>query len=472
MSDTGLQSEGGTSDSASAKGVNGKEAGKPADAATLSDAPKVGDAPTGNIERTVLKVPPPGTTTDGVPGILRTIAKSTMEFVDWVLTRFASPTVLSAMIALLAYTYTHRDAVRVLAFEGAKDGTALAVQLGQMLDAVDRGARTGVDEGLEAFACTTTKPPEVALPGVGISLTSLLSWGETQIQGQLIDKGSLHQVRLTVTGRVSGLVETDFKPTVDDALVDGAERLYAIIVPVNGAYYYFSRYPDRALEILQRLLDTGHPTTSVYRAWGLALRNLGDTDGALEVLGKADALATTPTEHAHLHVEMGYVARAAKRWDAAVEYFDKATAEDPKWPVPVARKADALRESGKLSDALGAYEHAGTMKASFADAWVGIGRVHSAAGRDDLALVAYETARRFAFDRHQRASLLRDIGDVLFELGCIDEAANRYTAAIAVVPTYDGERAKLQGRACPGASVAGRGEAPGCAAYEPVPAVS
>ena len=403
------------------------------------------------------------------------LAKVAADGVSWVLTHFTSPTVMSAVIGLAAYAWFNRDAVRVLPFEGNPNGAALALQLTQMLDAVDKGARAGIDEELDGFKTTATKPPDVTIPGTGVSLTALVDWGQTHVQGQLVDeaKNTLHRVRLEVTGRnVSEQVETEAKTTVDEAMMEGAERLYAVLRPVNAAYYYFSRYPDRGLEVLQRSLDGDHPSLSVYRVWGLALRNLGDFDGALDAFHRADAQATTPAEHAHLLVEMGYTAKAAKRWPAAVDYFDEASGKDPTWPVPIVRRADALRESGDLQGALGAYERGGTIKPSFADAWVGVGRVHAAEGRGDLAIVAYETARRFAFDKRQRASLLRDIGDVLFGLGCYDEAARRYTEAMSLASTYDIGPATPKGRACPSGSPPGRGEAPGCVAYEPVPTAS
>jgi hypothetical protein len=436
--------------------------------ANLAGKPDEGSDKAG---KKLFEIRPGEAKSDGVLAIGHRFATAAFGLLDWLLTHFTSPTVMSAVIGLVVYAYMTRDAVRVLAFEGRPDGTALAVQLDQMIDAVDRGARSGIDEGLDGFKCTTTKPPDVSIPGTGISLTSLVSWGETQVQGQVIDQGAFHRVRLQVTGAVSGLIETGPKSTVDDAMVEAAERLYALIVPVNGAYYYFSRYPDRALELLQGALDEPKPSTAVYRVWGLALRNLGDVDGALDAFRKAVDQTTDAKEHAHLHVEMGYAAGAARRWDAAVEYFDRAAQDDPTWPVPVIRKADALQQGGNLAAALGAYENGGLLKASFADAWVGVGRVHAAQHHDDLAIVAYETARRFAFDPETRASLLRDVGDVLFDLGCADEAAKRYTEAMSVSPTYDDDRAKLPGGACPGGSVAGRGEAAGCVVYEPAPAV-
>jgi len=422
---------------------------------------------TGATDHQLFGIRAAGAGSDGVLAIGRRLAMGVIGLLDWLLTHLTSPTVMSALIGLGVYAYVNSDAVRVLPFEGNGDGTALAVQLSQMLDAVDHGARAGIDEGLDGFKCTSTKPPDVAIPGTGISLTSLVTWGQTQVQGELIDQGTLHRLRLQVTGPVSGLIETDPKSSVDEVMVEGAERLYALLVPLNGAYYYFSRYPDRALQILQGVLDEGRPGTAVYRVWGLALRNLGDVDGALDAFRKADAEATDASHHAHIHVEMGYAARSAKRWDAAVDYFDQAAREDPTWPVPVVRKADVLWESGNLTTALGAYEEGAAIKPSFADAWVGIGHVYAAEGRDDLAILAYQTARRFAFDPIQRASLLRDVGDVLFDVGCVDEAVKRYAEAMSVLPTYERERAKQLGGACPGGLRSGRSEAPGCVAFEP-----
>ena len=421
-------------------------------------------------EHPLLVIRPP----DAAPGAIWTLGRRLGEgvvgFLNWLLTHFSSPIAMSAVIGLLVYAYLNQGAVRILPFEGEPNGTALAVRLGQMLDAVDHGARTGLDEGLDGFTLTTTKPPEVTIPGTGISLTPLVGWAEIHVQAQSVAANGGHRLRLQVKGRgISEQIETDEKATPDEAMTEGAERLYALIVPVNGAYYYFSRYPDRALELLPRLLDDAHPSLAVYRVWGLALRNLGDFDGALDALGKAYERAGSPGQRAHLLVEMGYVAQAARRWDLAIALFEKASKQDPAWPVPIVRRADTLREMGDFAGALGGYEHGGAIKPSFAEAWVGIGRVHAAQGRGELAIVAYETARRFAFDRRQRASLLRDIGDLLFALGCYDGAAQRYAEAMGVAATYDGDRTKRPGRSCPSGSPGGRAEAPGCIGYGPVP---
>jgi tetratricopeptide (TPR) repeat protein len=456
-----------SSEDGAGNGKNGQIGRNGAEGTDKGSAAPAGGKDGIGADRHLFEIRAPRARSDGVLAIGRRLATGVIGLLDWLLTHFTSPTVMSAVIGLGLYAYMNSDAVRVLPFEGNPDGTALAVQLSQMLDAVDRGARAGIDEGLDGFKCTSTKPPEVAIPGTGISLTSLVSWGQTQVQGELIDQGKLHRLRLQVTGPISGLIETDPKSSVDEAMVEGAERLYALLVPLNGAYYYFSRYPDRALQILQGVLDEGDPGSAVYRVWGLALRNLGDVDGALDAFRKADAEAKDAKHHAHIHVEMGYAARSAKRWDAAVDYFDQAAKEDPTWPVPVVRKADALWESGNLTTALGAYEEGAAIKPSFADAWVGIGHVYAAEGRTDLAIVAYQTARRFAFDPTQRASLLRDVGDVLFDVGCVDEAVKRYAEAMGVLPTYERERAKRLGGACPGGLPSGRSEAPSCVAFEP-----
>jgi tetratricopeptide (TPR) repeat protein len=266
----------------------------------------------------------------------------------------------------------------------------------------------------------------------------------------------------------SEAIETDARPTRDEALTESAERLYARLHPVGGAYYYFSRDPARGLESLQRALDAerDRPSMAVYRAWGLALRNLGDFEGAREMFDAAMSLAGTGAERAHLFVEMGYAAGAAGDWEGAVRDFERASGEDAAWPVPLVRQADAFRGRGDDDAALAAYERAIRLRGPSGDAWAGIGRVHAVEGRPELALDAYRAGQRIALDPRSRAALLRDVGDVLFALGCADQAARRYADAIALDGRYDAGRAAAWGRACPRGSVPPHGEAPGCAAFE------
>jgi hypothetical protein len=244
--------------------------------------------------------------------------------VNWILTHLTSPAVTPALIALGVYVIFNWGAVRVLPFDG-DGGPALGLQLSRALDAIDAGARSGLDEDSTGVHAATSDAPNVTIPGANVSLTALLGLlGETQVQGVLVQeqtdatgdrkaaKGEVppkptYRVRLQVHGpNVSARFETDPKPSRDEAITAAAEQLYAELEPVTAAYYFFFRDPDRSLALVRRALaDPTEPRRyDAHHVSGLILRNQLDNDGALEELSAALASTTKPAQQASIYLDM------------------------------------------------------------------------------------------------------------------------------------------------------------------------
>jgi tetratricopeptide (TPR) repeat protein len=417
------------------------------------------------------------------------IGERLLAGVNWILTHLTSPAVTPVLIALGVYVIFNWGAVRVLPFDG-DGGAALGLQLSRALDAIDAGARSGLDEDSTGVHAATSDAPNVTIPGANVSLTALLGLlGETQVQGVLVQeqtdatvdrkaaKGEVppkptYRVRLQVHGpNVSARFETDPKPSRDEAITAAAEQLYAELEPVTAAYYFFFRDPDRSLALVRRALaDPTEPRRyDAHHVSGLILRNQLDNDGALEELSAALASTTKPAQQASIYLDMAYVAAADERWDDAMRYFDGAanakqksertwrswlpwnwsSKERTQWLV-LSRKGDILRASGRLEEALLSYQDSLTLDATATDTWVGIGRVYVAQGNTGNAVAAFDHARRFAASKAIRGSFVRAVGDALVAGGCPAEGVKRYKDALEIDATYSVELAQpSSGQTCP-----------------------
>jgi tetratricopeptide (TPR) repeat protein len=434
----------------------------------------------------------------GNPDPKTSVGARLLAVVNWVLTHLTSPSVTPAIIALAAYVWCTWGAVRVLPFDG-DEGPALALQLSRALDGVDAGAHAGLDDDVPGVNATTSQPPNLTIPGTNVSITSLLGFlGETQVQGVVVRDDSpapqatrephktrtpraaavdekksetsekrTYRVRLQIHRLFqSARVETDPKATRDEAVTAAAEQLYAEIEPVTAAYYYFYRDSDRSLALIQRALaNPDEPRRyDAHHAWGLVLRDLPDVDGALGEFRRALASTSEPMHRASIYLDMGYVAAEAKRWDEAVTYFDHASQAHAEaapsgwkvwlqprpWIVPSIRKADVLRESGRLDLAFAEYAKDLRDAGPSMEVWSGLGRVYVAKGKLAKAITVFDRARRLAPSKAAVASLVRVAGDALVVAGCPTEGVQRYADAVAIDASYDLELTqKSWGRMCP-----------------------
>src|SRR5262249_41206307 len=138
------------------------------------------------------------------------------------------------------------------------------------------------------------------------------------------------------------IIATQPQARLDDALLEAALAIYGAMRPSIAALYHFSREPDRAKEVLQRLLSgPGRPVAeeeaSANEVLGQLLRNEGDFDGARINLFRAirlwqkqrqDALA------ARAYYDLGLAETWQGRWRLAMWHYWDATKLDPQWPAP------------------------------------------------------------------------------------------------------------------------------------------
>jgi tetratricopeptide (TPR) repeat protein len=291
-----------------------------------------------------------------------------------------------------SYVLANRGALRVVSFQvsptlkdaGFNEGM-LALQLGQMLNDVQAGARDGLEEDAD-FYVASDSPPQITIPGAGLSVPSLVSFlqigplAERQVRGTLVESDGEFRVLLELRGfrlRTRTIVSQPY-PEEEQAMLEAAERLLGLLHPNVRAAYLFRRYPDRAAQAIRDALaestrrataegttrsrlwarltgrmwetDRAAEEATSYRIWGVLLRDAGDYAGAREKLEKARAIwrqdiVTTPPHRptATAYVELGHTAQLQHQWAEARAAYREAISFDPTWAAPHRYLADVLR---------------------------------------------------------------------------------------------------------------------------------
>jgi hypothetical protein len=124
---------------------------------------------------------------------------------------------------------------------------------------------------------------------------------------------------------------------------------------------------------------------------------------------------------------------AARDFERAVRFYDRAIALDPACAEPYYKRANALRNVGRLEEAVAGYEEAIVRRSDYAHAYCNRGVALQGLGRMDSALISYD--RAIALDatdvmaHYNRALLLQDCSRW-------DEALASYGRAIDLNPQF------------------------------------
>ena len=126
-------------------------------------------------------------------------------------------------------------------------------------------------------------------------------------------------------------------------------------------------------------------------------------------------------------------AAAARDFQRALELYDQAIAADPSRAEPYYKRANALKELGRLDEALVSYDAAIHRKPDYAYAYCNRGSVQHRLGLLEASAASYDRAIALeptdAFSHYNRALLLQDL--------CRwPEAIAAYTRAIECNPNF------------------------------------
>ncbi len=394
--------------------------------------------------------------------------------------------VLAAVVATLVvaggYVSRNRGALRIMPFivpaplvsQGVGD-TALALQLGRMLNEVVLASRGDLDVDPGFHVVSDTGPPQITVPGAGVSVSSLVGFlqigpfAETQVRGTIAKRDDGWQVVLQVVGPEVGTrtLATRPSPDVDAAVLEAAEALYGVLRPPALAAYLFRRDPTRCREVIRTILaNDGTPASpdeqaAAYRIWGVLLRDDGDYPGSRAKLETAIGirrrrLDARPPDRATAaaYVDLAHTAVWEGRTGPALAALRKAVWFDPTWAAPYQYRGDVLLAAGtprERAAALAAYRRAIALEPLRGEAWSGLGAALVASGEYADAIPVLAEASRLEETSAGMVATQTALAEALLALGRQDEARAAYERVMRLTPGLvpDGEARVLGIDACP-----------------------
>lgn len=148
---------------------------------------------------------------------------------------------------------------------------------------------------------------------------------------------------------------------------------------------------DGAEEELKKALDSGAEPAMTHNALGLTMLQKGNADGAYEHISKALQIKKNFPD-AHLTLGVVHFKRGDK--ESALKEFDLAIAQKKeKYPEAHNAKADILANDGKWKEAIEEYNKAIKEEPKYAQAYASLGNAYFQLNELSKAKEAYEKAR-------------------------------------------------------------------------------
>jgi tetratricopeptide (TPR) repeat protein len=219
---------------------------------------------------------------------------------------------------------------------------------------------------------------------------------------------------------------------------------------------------DEAVQIYQQILQADPDNADALHLMGNATGQLGDIDGSISLLSRANALA--PENMLYL-TSLGMAYRIKKQYEAALgcyfkileiepntaaayfgigntlqcmdrledaaANFNSALTVDPNHAAARYQLANLEKSAGRYTEAITHYRLAVAIQPDFADAHHNLGSALYALGRHNEALASYERALYANLPETHN-----NIGTIYFDKGQFEQALASYRNAIAADPGY------------------------------------
>lgn len=356
-------------------------------------------------------------------------------------------------------------------------GLTGAVAARRLLDAINATSRAVRTETMHRPSAELEgSEPDLNIPAAGLSLRgvaalvrNLLGWPERKLSGEVIVTGDRMRLRMRLAGH--GVIADLDGPAADGAdplLLRAAPEVWRVVAPRLYAWHIAesdaeeeeirdrlvllrrrvedpdtdatidfllarslvrSGHAARALELLDLMMEQGPPRASAHYGRALALRALGDREGALAA--QARGLALDPRSP-WAHLSSAVLLRELGRFEEALAAARTAQRLDDDDRDGLIEEAHILRFMGRLAEAAAVARRAVALDPTYAPAHAGMGHTLLRQNEDVAALAAFETALRLAphlADGHTGR------GQALAALGRTPDALESLARAIALDAT-------------------------------------
>ena len=183
---------------------------------------------------------------------------------------------------------------------------------------------------------------------------------------------------------------------------------------------------ERAVE-----LDPDFAAAHLYLGWTYArLRQVKARDSAL---ASALALAGKATQKERLYIEAAHARTIEKDPDKELRLLKQLVREYPNEKLAHHRLAGYYRSEGRLYQAVEEYNKAIALDPSFGWAINELGYMHADAGDFERAAECFE---RYATAFPHDANPVDSMGELLFRMGRLDEAIEKYKRALRLKPDF------------------------------------
>jgi predicted O-linked N-acetylglucosamine transferase (SPINDLY family) len=211
----------------------------------------------------------------------------------------------------------------------------------------------------------------------------------------------------------------------------------------------------RAIECYRRSIEVAPELADTHICLGVALRFQGKRDEAEHCFRRALALNPWSFEARH---NLANVYQEQGRIDAAVSEYKQALALNPATAEPYYNLGVLLHAQGRMTEAAGNFHYALKLNPAHTDAHLGLGQTLRSLGQLERAMQSFDKAlATLEHRKHQipwvvdsaeshatKASVLRNLGVTLIELGEFDRGVCCLADAVRTKPNDDNAMGVLQ----------------------------
>jgi predicted O-linked N-acetylglucosamine transferase (SPINDLY family) len=186
----------------------------------------------------------------------------------------------------------------------------------------------------------------------------------------------------------------------------------------------------RAAELLKKAISIKPDFADAHFNFGIALKELKNTDAALHHYEKAIELKP---DHANAYLNRGIILREMGRLDDALASYDQFISLKPDSAPGFNNRGIVLKQQKKIDEALASYNHAICLDPNYADAYNNRAILLRGLNRTDEAMANFEIAASLKPDS---AEFFNNRGVALSQQNRLDEAIEKYDKAISLKPDY------------------------------------